>query len=143
MKTLLILISFLFLRPTCYEQTTKNMENILMEYEFYSRASYSKILINNQTIKLYKTREALQPNFEKHISLVDQEKLSKLFSKINLETIYTLKDPTQKRFYDGAAIAILRIKVQKKEYQSTNFDHGNPPNEIKQLVDKINEIAEK
>ena len=143
MKTLLILISFLFLRPTCYEQTTKNMENILMEYEFYSRASYSKILINNQTIKLYKTREALQPNFEKHISLVDQEKLSKLFSKINLKKIYTLKDPTQKRFYDGAAIAILRIKVQKKEYQSTNFDHGNPPNEIKQLVDKINEIAEK
>jgi hypothetical protein len=49
----------------------------------------------------------------------------------------TYKDPTQKRVYDGAAIAELIINYKEKEYQTKNFDHGYPPVEIEKFVNKL------
>ena len=39
--------------------------------------------------------------------------------------------------YDGAAHAKLKVFVNDKEYESSSFDHGNPPIEIKSLVEYI------
>ena len=63
------------------------------------------------------------------------------FGKINLEEIPKLKDPTQKRFYDGAAIANLKIRYQDQYFETTDFDHGFPPKEIEKLVNKIVALA--
>jgi hypothetical protein len=41
-----------------------------------------------------------------------------------------LKIPTEKRFYDGAAIANLKI-IYKGVNETPSFDHGSPPYEIK------------
>jgi len=60
-----------------------------------------------------------------------------LFEKINLEAFPTLKDPTQKRHYDGAAIADLKVRYQDKNFETVDFDHGFPPAEIENLVNKI------
>ena len=76
-----------------------------------------------------------------NISDTDWAELVKAFGKINLDEIPKLKDPTQKRFYDGAAIANLKIKSQDKEYETTDFDHGHPPAEIEKLVNKIVALA--
>ena len=65
----------------------------------------------------------------------------KYFQKINLEEIPNLKDPTQKRFYDGAAIADLKIRFEDKNYETTQFDHGFPPKEIEEFVNKIVSLA--
>jgi hypothetical protein len=65
-----------------------------------------------------------------------------LFEKTNLEAFPDLKDPTQKRFYDGAAIAGLKVRYQDKNYETKNFDHGNPPVEIENLVNKIVALAD-
>jgi hypothetical protein len=51
------------------------------------------------------------------------------------------KDPTQKRFYDGAAMADVKIKHKDKEYQTVTFDHGFPPVEIEKLVNKITSLS--
>jgi hypothetical protein len=59
-----------------------------------------------------------------------------------LEAFPTLKDPTQKRFYDGAAIADLKVRYQDKNYETVNFDHGFPPAEIENLVNKIVALAD-
>jgi hypothetical protein len=63
------------------------------------------------------------------------------FEKIDLEKLPTLKDPTQKRFYDGAAIANLKIRYHDKNYETTDFDHEFPPAEIEKLVNKIVSLA--
>jgi hypothetical protein len=55
----------------------------------------------------------------------------------------TLKAPTEKRFHDGAAIANLKVTYQDKSFQTEAFDHGNPPEAIKKIVDKINTFAKK
>ena len=59
------------------------------------------------------------------------------FQTFELDSLPSYKDPTQKRFYDGAAIADLKITYKDKVYQSKNFDHGVPPVEIEKMVNKI------
>ena len=59
-------------------------------------------------------------------------------NKIDLENLPNLKAPTEKRFYDGAAIANLNIIYKGKKYQTSNFDHGFPPMEIKRLFEIVN-----
>ena len=60
-----------------------------------------------------------------------------------MEKVPTLKDPTQKRFYDGAAIANLKIRYKNKDYQTSDFDHGFPPVEIEKVVNKIVAMGQK
>ena len=69
------------------------------------------------------------------------KELASYLKAVNLDQLATFKDPTQKRFYDGAAIAELKISVDGKEYQTTNFDHGYPPIEIDKLVNKITSLG--
>jgi hypothetical protein len=59
-------------------------------------------------------------------------------NKLDLENLTNLKAPTEKRFYDGAAIANLKIIYNGKIYQSSDFDHGFPPMQIKRVVEMIN-----
>lgn len=143
MKTILILMVSFFINNSCNEQKFQNMDNTLLEYEFYSRGSYSKIVLNNKTIKTFSARNLSKPSTEKKITAADLKILTNLYSKLKLNTISTLKSPTQKRFYDGAAIAVFIVKTPKGNYQSTEFDHEDAPGEIKKIVDKINQIAQK
>ena len=71
------------------------------------------------------------------ISDSDWKDLVAEFQKIKLEEVPNLKDPTQKRFYDGAAIANLKIRYQDKNYETVAFDHGMPPAAIENFVNKI------
>lgn len=142
MKAILILTLSFLITNSCNDVKSKRMENTSLEYEFYSRGSYSRILISDHLISIYNKRDLLKPSAEKQISLPNWELLSKLVSELNLEAITTYKDPTQKRFYDGAPIAVFVVKFQNKEYKTKEFDHGDPPIELKEIIDKINEIAE-
>jgi hypothetical protein len=63
------------------------------------------------------------------------------FETIELDSLPTLKAPTEKRFHDGAAIANLDVSYKDKKYKTTSFDHGYPPEAIKKLVTKINSFA--
>jgi hypothetical protein len=71
------------------------------------------------------------------ISNSDRNELRIALEKFKLSDLSTFKDPTQKRFYDGAAIATLKITDQEKVYETTSFDHGFPPAEIEVLITKI------
>lgn len=71
------------------------------------------------------------------LSTADRDFLLSAVNKINLNTIQDLKSPTNKRQYDGALIANLVILKDGNTYRSAGFDHGEPPAEIKSVVDKI------
>jgi len=99
------------------------------------------VVIRNQKLTVSRDRNGTKSPEEINISDTDWAELVKAFGKINLDEIPKLKDPMQKRFYDGAAIANLKIKYQDKEYETTDFDHGHPPAEIEKLVNKIVALA--
>ena len=71
------------------------------------------------------------------ISDADWKALVDAFSKIKPERLPELVPPTEKRFYDGAAIAKLKITHNKMAYETTDFDHGEPPAEIRELVNRV------
>jgi hypothetical protein len=61
--------------------------------------------------------------------------------KLDLEKLSTYEGPTQKRLYDGAAIANLKVTYKEKQYNSASFDHGNPPVEIEDFIKKVLFVA--
>jgi hypothetical protein len=115
----------------------------VLEYTANTRGFYQKITIQDQMVSVSKDRSGNDMPVATKISEKDWKELVGYFETIELEGLATLKAPTEKRFYDGAAIAELKVTYKDKVYQTTSFDHGYPPEAIKKLVTKINSFAKK
>ena len=149
-KTALLLVSFFALlgcncqkkameesKETSKTTTVKQYDLPRIEYVANTRGFYEKIVIENKMVWVSKVRDAKDLGEPVAISDDVNKELASYLKAVNLDQLATYKDPTQKRFYDGAAMAQLKITVDGKEYQTTNFDHGYPPIEIEKLVNKI------
>ncbi len=141
MKTITLILLTVFLGKSCTNEAQNDLINTTIQYTANSRGFYQKIIIINQKATISRDRNEGALPEEIKISDADWKELVATFGKINLEEIPKLKDPTQKRFYDGAAIANLKIRYQDQEYETTDFDHGFPPKEIEKLVNKIVALA--
>jgi hypothetical protein len=161
MKTVSLLVSVLFICISCNctkntvaqqsnvvekqeqdEKTSMAQKDMKIEYEANTRGFYEKRTIENQTIAISKDRDGKDKPVPVKISDADWKQLLAFFNEVNLDGLSNLKAPTEKRFYDGAAIAGLKITIKDKTYETTNFDHGFPPAEIQKLVDKIVSLTE-
>ena len=69
-------------------------------------------------------------------------KISKLAEKIDTENISRLIAPSTHRYSDAALASTLIIHKNGNEYQSSDFDSGNPPAELKDLYTEIQRIIE-
>lgn len=114
-----------------------------VEYEATTRGFYEKITIENQMVSVTNERDAKANGDPVKISDDVNKELNSYLNSVKLDQLATYKDPTQKRFYDGAAIAHLKITVDGVEYKTVDFDHGFPPVEIEKLVNKIVSFGEK
>jgi len=143
MKVLTMVFLSLFLSKSCSSQAQKDLKEAVLEYTANTRGFFQKITIQNQLITVSKDRSGVEKGVATKISDKDWKELSGYFETIVLDSLATLKAPTEKRFHDGAAIANLKIVINDKTYETSSFDHGNPPKEIKKLVDKINTFVKK
>ena len=133
----------LFLGKSCESQTKNDLKTAVLEYTANTRGFYQKITIQDQMVSVSKDRNGNDKPVITKIPDQDWKELVGYFETINLNGLATLKGPTEKRFHDGAAIANLEVTYKDKTYKSTAFDHGNPPEAIKKLVDKLNTFAKK
>jgi len=131
----------LFLGKSCTNEAQNDIVNSTLQYTANSRGLYEKIVIINQKATISRDRNENTPPEQITISDKDWNEMIGYFEKINLEKMQEFKDPTQKRFFDGAAIANLKIRYQDKTYETMDFDHGHPPVEIEKLVNKIVSLA--
>jgi hypothetical protein len=143
MKILSILFLTIFLGKGCEAQNKQEIETAVIEYEANTRGFYQKITVKNQMVTISKDRDGYDKPAPKKISDADWKELVECFKTLELDRLATLKAPTEKRFYDGAAIAHLKITYKDKPYETTSFDHGFPPKQIKKFVNKINSFAKK
>jgi hypothetical protein len=141
MKILSLLFLTLFLGKGCEAQKNEDLETTVVEYVANTRGFYKKVVVKNKAITVSKDRRGDDNPTPVKIADADWQKIIEAFQKIDLEELPNLKAPSEKRFYDGAAIANLKITFKDKVYESAPFDHGNPPSEIKKLVDKINALV--
>ncbi len=143
MKLFTMLFLSLFLGKSCTSQTKNDLKTAVLEYTANTRGFYQKITIQNQMVSVSKDRSGTEKAVETKISDADWNQLMGYFENIELDSLATLKAPTEKRFHDGAAIATLEVRYKDKTYQTEAFDHGYPPEAIKKLVSKINTFAKK
>ncbi|TVZ56415.1 hypothetical protein OD91_1700 [Lutibacter sp. Hel_I_33_5] len=125
-------IVFLILLANCAAQ--KNDDNIKeVIYKAHTRGSSMSVTIVNNNV-FYKTRK---DSITKSINKDQRNNMVAEITKINLEGIRDLIAPSKKRTFDAALHATVSIKSGDKTYTSSNFDHGNPPAELKALVDLL------
>ncbi len=141
MKLLAIFVLTAFLGKACSSQTQNDIKNAKVEYTANTRGFYQKIVIQNQMISVSKERDATTMPAGKKIAAADWKVLLAEFQKLDLEKLPELKGPTEKRFYDGAAIANIIITYKDKTYESLPFDHGTPHPTIAKFVNKITALA--
>ncbi len=141
MKTLSLILLTVFLSKGCTGQSQSDLENSVVQYAADTRGYHLKIIITNKKATISQGRGTENPSEVVAISHNDWKELIAEFQKINLEELPKLKDPTQKRFYDGAAIANLKIRYQDKNYETVDFDHGVPPAAIEKFVKKLVSLA--
>ena len=141
MKVLSILVLSFFMIKGCSKTTTKELADAQIQYVANSRGMYQKITIQNHQIAICKDRNDQGIGVTSSLSDADWNDLVDSFSKIDLEQLSTYEGPTQKRFHDGAPMANMLVKYKDKEYQSATFDHGNPPQAIADLVNKVVSLA--
>ncbi len=141
MKIFSLIFLTVFLVKSCSNQAQNDIANSTLQYTASSRGFFQKIVVINQKATISRDRNGEKFPEEIAISDKDWKEIISYFEKIDLEKVPTLKDPTQKRFYDGAAIANLKVRYQDKNYETTDFDHEFPPAEIEKLVNKIVSLA--
>ena len=129
---------------TSTKEATMNLEKLpKFEYVANTRGFYQKITIENKIVTVSSDREGGDKGQAVPLSDADVNELNVAIQNIKWGDLGGFKDPTQKRFYDGAAIATLRVTINGDEYQSVDFDHGFPPVEIEKLVNKIVSFGKK
>ncbi|WPR72315.1 hypothetical protein SLW70_04020 [Flavobacterium sp. NG2] len=141
MKILSLLLFSLFISKSCCEHSDEDLKKAIVEYVANTRGFYQKITISNQEAMITNDRSGNEKPQKIKISDADWKAFVALFQKVDLEQLKSLKSPTQKRFHDGAAIANMNIRYKEKNYESASFDHGFPPETIKEIVEKINSFA--
>jgi hypothetical protein len=141
MKLLSVLFLTIFLGKGCDAEQKQDIESAIIEYTATTRGFYQQIVVQNQKFTVTKDRNGNEKLVQQDISKSDWKKIIDAFQEVELEQIPNLKGPTEKRFYDGAAIANIKITYKGKTYTTNGFDHGNPPVEIKKLVNKITQLA--
>ena len=125
----------------CDSASAQDIENAVVEYTANTRGFYQKITVKNQMVTVSKDRNGNDNPIPTKISDADWKELLDCFKMIELDSLSKLKAPTKKRFNDGASIANLKIKFKEKPYETTDFDDGFPPKEIKKFVNKITSFA--
>ncbi len=110
-------------------------------YEASTRGSFFQIKINKDLIQKTKDRSLKEINSKK-CSKEDWDTILSFLKNTPIEKIGDLTPPTDKRATDAALHAKLKIITKTNTYTSIGFDHGNPPDEIKQLVKTILSLSE-
>lgn len=127
----------------CKITTQKNLADTVFEYTATTRGYFQKIVVKNQTIAVSNERGATTMPTATQISKKDWATITAATKKIKLENLPNLVAPSELRHTDAAAFATLKIFQNTKEYQSAQFDNGNPPAEIAELVNMITKLAQK
>jgi hypothetical protein len=107
-----------------------------LEYEANTRGYHLKVKYANG--QLGYTRERDSDKMQKvQLTKAQADELNALLDEVEAAKLPELKAPTEKRFYDGAAMANIHITKKGKTYSSETFDHGFPPATIEKLVKKL------
>ena len=139
MKKLVIIFLVLIVGQSMVSQ--EKINEFAFEYEAVTRGFYQKIKVNKETLVFSEDRIEKKSSTVK-LNNKQWKKMLELVNEIKLKNLSSLKAPSEKRKFDGAAHSKLKVLYKDDLYQSSSFDHGNPPIEIKGLVEYIIKLSQ-
>lgn len=111
-------------------------------YEATTRGFFIALKVENQMLYVSKERDFNEYSDKIAISDADWKEISTLVHAVDLDKVKDIKWPTEKRYYDGAAHANIIFESNGVKYPANGFDHGFPPAEVENLVNKIIKLAD-
>jgi hypothetical protein len=140
MKKRIVLLGIILFFLGCAGQKKSNGNSLKIEYKAYSKGFYQTITAENQIVFVAKTSDDKPVAFK--LSVADWNSFKTIVQEMNVQSMPNWNAPSDKRLFDGAASASLKITKEGKTFESQSFDHGNPPSEIKKMITKILSFAD-
>jgi len=110
-------------------------------YQAHTRGFFEEISITEKSVILFKDYEKLKP-ITGTISAKEWKICIDLVEAIDLKSISQLTAPSNLRQSDRVPFAHVSIIKKGDTIKSSDFDHKNPPKELKELVELIISIKE-
>lgn len=127
---------FIFAVVSCSSQENTSLKQI--DYYAGTRGTSIQLTVSEAGIVYTKNNErslkTITPNEWKEIEL--------LISEIDIKSIDALIAPSSESASDRALIAYITINTQDTLYETSRFDHGNPPPELKILIDNLYQLID-
>ncbi|MCH4822645.1 hypothetical protein ML462_05615 [Gramella lutea] len=137
--TLISFLIFLFAANDCSNQAFQSVESI--SYETFTRGSSTMYKVTPEIITVKSTGLNASERSE-NISAGDWQNLLVTIESVDVSNMSQLEAPSDSRASDAALHAILSLRKNDTIYKTNSFDHGNPPSEVKPLVEAILRLAE-
>ena len=138
-KIVFILAIPVFFITGCSSNGSEDVEQI--HYEMYSRGSSTTINISPEKIEVISTglksdKTSMKLKKEEWDGLVETIKV------LDIEKLKDLEAPSDLRASDASPHAVLKLSKNDTVFETKNFDHGNPPQSIRPLVQAILRLSE-
>lgn len=136
------ILVFAFALNSCSGQRNLNESQVeLISYTASTRGSTYSCYIDKKEILVAEDGQE-EKNKKRDLKEKEWESCVQLIAILDLDRIDELEVKSKDRFLDRARIASVMIRAKNRTYQSISFDEGNPPKELKPLVNKILALAE-
>ena len=114
----------------------KEQSKTTITYTASTRGFFELITISQDSMLVTNDR-SLNKKITSSCSEKDWNHLLNLIQEVDLASFPSLEAPSKANQYDGAAMATLEITFNDKTYKTNIFDHGNPPESIELIVNKV------
>ncbi|MDR5591529.1 hypothetical protein [Christiangramia sp. SM2212] len=135
----LAIVIMFFSTNNCSNPEAGSIESF--SYETFTRGSSTMYTVTPNQITVKSTGLNKNEN-SNSISSEEWSELINIAGEIDAAKMSQLKAPSDSRASDAALHAILSVRKNDTIYKTNSFDHGNPPEEVKPLVEAILRLAE-
>ena len=109
-----------------------------LTYSAVSMTSSDEVLVAG---RLFKRVINNRRSAERQLKTAELLLISRLVEDLDLTLINDLDVPSKRHRFDGAMLALVKVQIGEKIYESVPFDHNNPPEQLRPLVDYLISIS--
>lgn len=124
----------------CAQRTADISQLKSINYTASTRGFYLNIEINEDNISVERSRDT-DTSISKELSDEKWQHLVALISEFDVRKLDKMASPSKKSQVDAAALANLEVETENHLY-SCSFDHGNPPEPLKRLMEYMLTLSE-
>lgn len=124
----------------CSQRTADISQLKSINYTASTRGFYLNIEIIEDNITVERSRDS-DASISKELSDEKWEHLIALMSEFDVRKLDKMASPSKKSQVDAAVLANLEVETENHLY-SCYFDHGNPPEPLKRLMEYMLTLSE-